>query len=126
VEIQRLEIHVPGGAATWGRNEVNSFVAGKADTTIYALDDDGHVLERLVGCRFRQIAESGPQRDSEIPPAQLTRSLLTDQARRLGIDLPGIALATLPGLSAGTKDQRHGTETVLVDEAVSQWKENER
>jgi len=126
VEIARLEVHVPGGSATWGRNEVHSFVAGKADTTIYALDDEGGVLERFVGCGFRQIAESGPQRASEVPPVQLTRSLLTDQARRLEIDLPGIALATLPGLGSGTKDQRHRIETVLVDEAVSQWKENAR
>jgi len=126
VEIQRLEVHVPGGPATWGRNEVHSFIAGKAETTIYALDDEGRVLERLVGAGFRQIAESGPRRASEVPPAQLTRSLLVDQARRLGIDLPGITLATLPGLGAGTKDQRHRIEAVLVDEAVSQWKENAR
>lgn len=126
VEIQRLEVHVPGGAASWGRNRVHSFIQGKADTTIYALDDEGRVLERFVGCGFRQIAESGPQRAGEVPPAQLTRSLLADQARRLGIDLPGIALATLPGLSAASKDERHLTETVLVDEAVSQWKENAR
>jgi enediyne polyketide synthase len=126
VEIRRLEVHVPGGAATWGRNRVHGFADGKADTTLYALDDEGRVLERFVGCGFRQIGESGPQRAGEAPPAPLTRSLLADQARRLGIDLPGIALATLPGLGAASKDERHATEAVLVDEAVSQWKENAR
>ncbi len=124
VRIDRLEIQIPGGHAKWGRTENKGFTDGQASSDIYALDDDGNVIERMIGAVFRQAATpGGAQPPSEVPPGRLVQSQLAEQARRLGVELSGLAIKTLRGLGTEPRDVRRTRELEVVSEAVSHWKE---
>jgi NAD(P)-dependent dehydrogenase (short-subunit alcohol dehydrogenase family)/acyl-CoA thioesterase FadM len=91
---------------------------------IFTTDEQGRVLERLTGYRLRILEEhpENPTAEELVNPAgrdaRLLREALAGGVKDLGLRLPAVALAALPGLHGLPKEERHRHELPVIEQAL--------
>jgi len=111
-------IHV-GVVLPQGQNE------REYSSTVFALDEDGQIVERLNGyvTRVLEHREDNPTAeeiaDSSHRDEQLLRSQLSEQTENFNLLTPEVLLAYIPSLHFLPKEERRQRELPLLSKAVS-------
>jgi hypothetical protein len=94
--------------------------------TVFAVDEDGRVVERLNGYRAQIVKRlsDGPTAEELADPSQRDeqklQSELVRRAEALSVTIPHVALTYLPGLHTLSREERHQHELPILRRAVSQ------
>ncbi|BAY46765.1 beta ketoacyl-acyl carrier protein synthase [Scytonema sp. HK-05] len=94
-------------------------------STVFAIDDDGYITERLNGyvTRLLEHREDNPTAEEIVAPSPrdetILRRKLNEQAEQFNLNAPKISLAHLPGLHLLPKEERHQRELPLLYKAAS-------
>ena len=127
VEIGAIELHAvmrnPG--TMLARAVYEGRADGHENARVTALDDDGRVLERIVGFKAK-ILETQPDQptaeelaDPSTRDAELLRRALASHAGALGVRTPEVAFARVEGMHDLSSDERHELERPLFSEVVA-------
>jgi enediyne polyketide synthase len=128
IEIGSIEIHQPTrnySGIHIGVTTAQSLEEQNYQSTVFILDGDGNMIERLDGytTRLLEHREDYPSAEEIANPSErdefLLRSKLSKAARHFNLDTPEIFLAHLPGLHSLAKSERHHREIPFLRRAIS-------
>ena len=128
VRIDSIEIYQRHSADSGMRVGVmtpNNSTEREYSSTVFAIDDDGHIIERLNGyvTRLLEHREDNPSAEEIVDPSKrdetILRSKLSEQTELFDLSAPEIALANLPGLHLLPKEERHQRELPLLQKAAA-------
>lgn len=128
VGIAAIEIHdrhAAIGGALHVRNRITSRNADTLECEVTAYDDDGRIVERLIGYRLKRmhLDPASPQPEDWRDPSQRDRRLLEAALQRacsaLGAQPPQLAFAFAPHLSRMDRARRRLSELPLFLDAIN-------
>lgn len=103
----------------------------KYNSTVFALAQDGRVVERLNGYQLRILEhrEENPTAEVLADPGEMDEGILrrelSNRAQLFRVTAPEISLAYLPGLHALSMAERHQRELPVFRRAISQLLKND-
>ena len=128
VGIAAIEVHDRAGAIDGALRVRNRIIARSADTLeceVTAYDDQGRIVERLLGYRLKRmhLDPASPQPEDWRDPSQRDRRLLDVALQRacsaLGARPPQLAFAFAPHLSRMDRARRRLSELPLFLDAIN-------
>lgn len=128
IRIDSIELYRPNGDVSSKCIGV-AILEGRSDrqyrSTVFALDQDGRVIERLEGYQLRILEhrEDHPTAEELADPSQrdeqILRSKLARWAHDFKITMPEVSLVHLPGLHGLSVAERHQREVPIFSKAIA-------